>query len=150
MSPSCLWVATRISAVTMLFYKINAFSIIFHIRQAMLQLHLSDRQFYCLLRRLDSITCFSTNNPSAQVIACCLTAPRHYLKPCWILIREVPWHLQGNNFTLSAKLPFCIITLKITLLKLLLHFPGVKELNHHISRQGRGHRVRVLVQVHGM
>ena len=28
----------------------------------------------------------------AQVMACCLTAPSHYLNQCWLIIREVQWH----------------------------------------------------------
>ena len=28
----------------------------------------------------------------AQVMACYLTAPRHYLNQCWLIISEVPWH----------------------------------------------------------
>ena len=28
----------------------------------------------------------------AQVIACCLTAPNHYLNKCWLIIVKVPWH----------------------------------------------------------
>ena len=29
-------------------------------------------------------------------MACCLTAPRHYLNQCWLNIREVPWHSSGG------------------------------------------------------
>ena len=28
----------------------------------------------------------------AQVMACCLTAPSHYLNQCWRIISEVQWH----------------------------------------------------------
>ena len=27
-----------------------------------------------------------------QVMACCLTAPSHYLNQCWLIISEVQWH----------------------------------------------------------
>ena len=27
-----------------------------------------------------------------QVMACCLTAPSHYLNQCWLITREVLWH----------------------------------------------------------
>ena len=27
-----------------------------------------------------------------QVMACCLTAPSHYLNQCWLIISEVSWH----------------------------------------------------------
>ena len=35
----------------------------------------------------------------AQVMACCLTAPSHYLNQCWLMIREVLWHSPDSNFT---------------------------------------------------
>ena len=28
----------------------------------------------------------------AQVMACCLTAPSHYLNQCWLIINKVQWH----------------------------------------------------------
>ena len=28
----------------------------------------------------------------AQIMACCLTAPNHYLTQCWLTINEVLWH----------------------------------------------------------
>ena len=38
----------------------------------------------------------------AQVMACCLMAPSHYLSQCWLIISKVPWHSsfisnQTNN-----------------------------------------------------
>ena len=39
----------------------------------------------------------------AQVVACCLTAPSHYLNQYWLLIREVLWHSPGRNFTVSVQ-----------------------------------------------
>ena len=35
----------------------------------------------------------------AQVMACCLTAPSHYLNQCWLMISEVLWHSSDSNFT---------------------------------------------------
>ena len=35
----------------------------------------------------------------AQVMACCLTAPSHYLNQCWLMIsEEVLWHSLDSNF----------------------------------------------------
>ena len=34
----------------------------------------------------------------AQVMACCLTAPSHYLNQCWLIIRGVLWHSSENSF----------------------------------------------------
>ena len=33
----------------------------------------------------------------------CLMKPSHYLKQCWFLICEVPWHLPESNLTASAQ-----------------------------------------------
>ena len=38
----------------------------------------------------------------AQVMACCLTAPSHYLNQCWLIISEVQWHSYKGNFTRDA------------------------------------------------
>ena len=32
----------------------------------------------------------------AQVTACCLTAPSHYLNQCWLIISKVLWHSSKN------------------------------------------------------
>ena len=34
----------------------------------------------------------------AQVMACCLTAPSHYLNQGWLIIRGVLWHSSENSF----------------------------------------------------
>ena len=38
-----------------------------------------------------------------QVMACCLTAPSHYLKQFWFIISEVLWHSPVGNFTGNAQ-----------------------------------------------
>ena len=40
----------------------------------------------------DAIWRHGTRSILTQVMACCLTAPSHYLKQCWLIIGEVPWH----------------------------------------------------------
>ena len=39
----------------------------------------------------------------AQVMACCLKAPSHFLNQCCVLICEVLWHSLDRNFTESAQ-----------------------------------------------
>ena len=34
----------------------------------------------------------------AHVIACCLTAPSHYLNQCWLIISQVLWHSSKGSF----------------------------------------------------
>ena len=38
----------------------------------------------------------------AQVMACCLTAPSHYLNSCWLIISKVQWHSSKGQFTRDA------------------------------------------------
>ena len=42
----------------------------------------------------------------AQVMACCLTAPSHYLNQCWLIFSVVLWHSSESNFTAITQ---CII-----------------------------------------
>ena len=35
----------------------------------------------------------------AQVMACCLTEPSHYLNQCWLIISKVYWHSSEGNLT---------------------------------------------------
>ena len=38
-----------------------------------------------------------------QVMACCLTAPSHYLNQYWFLISEALWDSPDSNFTVSVQ-----------------------------------------------
>ena len=40
----------------------------------------------------DAIRRQGTESTLAQVMACCLTAPSHYLHQCWLIISKVLWH----------------------------------------------------------
>ena len=53
----------------------------------------------------------TSRSPLAQVMACCLMAPNHYLSQCWVIIREVLWHSPEANFTGNTQ---DIYPLKIT------------------------------------
>ena len=35
----------------------------------------------------------------AQVMACCLMTPSHYLNQCWLIISKVEWHSSKGKFT---------------------------------------------------
>ena len=39
-----------------------------------------------------------TGSTLAQVMACCLTAPSHFLNQCWLVINCFLWHCHGSNF----------------------------------------------------
>ena len=39
----------------------------------------------------------------AQVMACCLMPPSHYLDQCWLMVSEVLWQSPDSNFTENTK-----------------------------------------------
>ena len=43
----------------------------------------------------------------AQVMACCLTAPSHYLNQGWLMISKVLWHSPDSNFTENTHDIYC-------------------------------------------
>ena len=56
--------------------------------------------YIALLTRCGLVTPYGDRSGSAlaQVMACCLTAPSHYLKQCWLIISQDLWHLPEDNF----------------------------------------------------
>ena len=40
----------------------------------------------------DTIWWHRSGSTLAQVLACCLTAPSHYLNQCWLIISKASWH----------------------------------------------------------
>ena len=49
-------------------------------------------QWFNSLRPSDAICRHRSGSTLAQVMACCLTAPSHYLNQYWLIIIEVQWH----------------------------------------------------------
>ena len=71
----------------------------------------------------------------AQVMACCLTAPGHYLNQCWLIISEVLWHLpEGNSTTYTHDINLQDEFENHTFLKLLPQLPGANELTKFCLR----------------
>ena len=63
-------------------------------------------------------------------MACCLTAPSHYLNPCWLSICEVLWHSHEGNFTGNTQYIYSPYEFEnYTNLRLLPCLPGATELN---------------------
>ena len=46
----------------------------------------------------DAIWRQRTRSTLAQVMACCLPAPSHYLNQCWLIMNLMLWHPPGNNY----------------------------------------------------
>ena len=63
---------------------------------------------------IDAIVRHRSESKLAQVMVCCLTAPNHYLNQCWLIIREVLWHLHDSNFKEMLKISILDMCLKIT------------------------------------
>ena len=64
-----------------------------------------------------------------QVMACCLTAPNHYLNQCWLIICKVQQHWSQGKFDKIPMLSISKISLKITYLNFDSNLPGASELN---------------------
>ena len=59
-----------------------------------------------------------------QVMACCLTAPSHYLNQCWLILSKNQWYSSEVPQTSITK-----ISLKITYLEFYPNLPGTNELS---------------------
>ena len=62
-------------------------------------LHLLEDYTFNSLGPSDAIWPQISGSTLAQVMACCLMAPSHYLNQCWLMISEVLWHSPDSNFT---------------------------------------------------
>ena len=70
-----------------------------------------------------------------QVMACCLTAPSHYLNQCWQVISGILWHSPETNsrgIIQLLKISICKLGLKNTLVKLFPHLSGANELKSRL------------------
>ena len=65
-----------------------------------------------------------------QIMACCLTAPSHYLNQCSLTISMVQWHLPQGVSQEIAQPSTTRISLKITYEIFHSHLPGYNELIH--------------------
>ena len=69
-----------------------------------------------------------------QAMACCLTAPSHYLNQCWLIISQVLWHSPEDNLIGIARDIYPWYQLKITDRRLQLHLPGANVLKSCLLR----------------
>ena len=61
----------------------------------------------------------------AQAMACCLTAPSHYLTQCWLIISNVLWHSSEGIISEDVNQ---LNKIEIPFLESHPNLPGVKEL----------------------
>ena len=64
----------------------------------------------------------------AQVMACCLTAPSHYLNQCWLFVSTDQWRLSKGNFTRDTQAINHENQLQFAWIKFLSNLPGANEL----------------------
>ena len=72
----------------------------------------------------DAIWRHTSGSILAQVMACCLTAPSHYLNQCWLIISGVLQHAHQSNFIGCVQEFNPQHELKNYSLKFLPHHPG--------------------------
>ena len=73
----------------------------------------------------DAIWQHRSGSTLAQVMACCLTAPSHYLNQCWLIISEVQWRAISQETCQPSTIK---ISLEIIYLKILSILPEANEL----------------------
>ena len=75
----------------------------------------------------DTIWRHRSKSTLVQVMACCLTAPSHYMNQWWLIINNVLGHSPEGISQEMLQISIIDVTLKMTSLKL-QHFPGAIEL----------------------
>ena len=71
----------------------------------------------------DAIWLYLSGSTLAQIIACCLMTPSHYLNNCWLWISRVVWHSPESNFTVSAHVTIMYNEFENHIFKLMPHIP---------------------------
>ena len=66
----------------------------------------------------------------AQVMACCLMAPSHYLNQYWQIISEVMWHSSQSIFTGNVQDIYPWQEFENYKLNIQSHAPGINESKH--------------------
>ena len=87
----------------------------------------------------DTIWRHGSRSTLAQVMACCLTAPSHYLNQCWLIISEVQWHSYKGYFTRDAATINDKNLFENYISKISFKFPRGQSLNdieHMVKRMG--------------
>ena len=82
----------------------------------------------------------------AQVMACCLAAPSHYLNQCWLMIKSSDVHISAISQAMPQ--PSIIqIHLKITYIKFHSNFPGASEMIIIYSHMQRLFTIRYAISL---
>ena len=76
---------------------------------------------------------FWSGSTLVQVMACCLTAPSHYLNQCWLSAMRSPGIYLKAISQIQPQLLFTVKCLEIAYLKIILNLQGNNELTVHSS-----------------
>ena len=87
--------------------------------------------FFNSLGPSDAIWRQRSGSTLAQVMACCLTAPSHYLNQCWLVISGVHWDSSEGNFRkdTSALSHYIKMSLKIAYINFFYKSPSGQWVN---------------------
>ena len=77
----------------------------------------------------------------ARLMACCLTAPNHYLNQCWLIISKVEWHSSEGKFTRDTSAINHWIIWKSRYLNCHSNFPGANVLRLCVMKQMQFNRL---------
>ena len=69
----------------------------------------------------------------AQVMACCLTAPSHYMNQCWFITSKVQWCSSEGTYTWDITTISTKISFKIIFLRFYWNLRGTNELSFYVS-----------------
>ena len=89
------------------------------------------------LTRCSLVMPFVDTKLLAQVMACCLVVPSHYLNQCSLIISEVLWHSPEGNFREMLKIYIHDLSLKITNIKSQPHLSGANEIPYQFLLSGQ-------------
>ena len=84
------------------------------------------------VKSCDAIWHQGSRSTLVQVMACCLTAPSHYLNHCWLTVSKVQSHSSEGNFTIDTSAVNHWIYLENYLPKISLNLSGANELRVRI------------------
>ena len=105
----------------------------------MTSLHGGDFRIIGLCEENPLVTChpFSVTETHvpilAQLMACCLMTPSHYLNQWWLIISEVQWQSSEDSFTRDTSAINYYIILEIIYLRFYSNLPAESEDKGHLN-----------------
>ena len=117
------------------FQNINTTSLIWRLSSKWPQIYIAN---YCVLSIVNIVISLWPNDTIwrhrflsilAQIMACCLTAPSHYLNQCWFIISNLLWHSSESIIIQRSQYTNQINKNENRIFKITSKSPGANELN---------------------